>query len=57
MDRIEQSKQKYAELFGNTDFSGFVTDPQSNNDPVHSKSIHHFITNGNPACHSQRVPA
>ena len=27
MDRIEQSKQKYAELFGNTDISALDTDP------------------------------
>ncbi len=27
MDRIERNKQKSAELFGNTDFSAFVTDP------------------------------
>jgi 4-carboxymuconolactone decarboxylase len=27
MDRIELSKQKYAELFGNADFSAFATDP------------------------------
>jgi len=28
MDRIERSRQKYAELFGNAEFSTFVTDPE-----------------------------
>ncbi|HMD89979.1 MAG TPA: carboxymuconolactone decarboxylase family protein [Anaerolineaceae bacterium] len=28
MDRIERSRQKYAQLFGNAEFSSFTTDPE-----------------------------
>ena len=37
MDRIEQSRQKYAELFGNTDVSAFGTDPEF------ADILNHFI--------------
>ena len=37
MDRIERSKQKSTELFGNTDFFAFVTDPDF------ADILNHFI--------------
>ena len=38
MDRIERSKQKSTELFGNTDFFAFVTDPDF------ADILNHFIS-------------
>jgi len=44
VDRIEQSKQKYAELFGNTDI------PALDTDPYFLDILNHFIYGDATSC-------